>query len=196
MSAAEAAASALWQDPYCCAQGCVTGAWRAGACLCRKRRLPFRCRKHRREILRSRPCGQEFSGIQGISGRPGLERGTRRPGAFRPRATRPCRACPGRKGKDVIGLTETCEIRPLLYMAGGEPVFGEKMTRPCRLEHGSFQGWKTPGAEMWPARARLFTTGDAIPVGSEIACGSDRYVVSVCQEMKGRGCHHLEVMLQ
>ena len=96
----------------------------------------------------------------------------------------------------MIGLTETCEIRPLLYMAGGEPVFGEKMTRPCRLEHGSFQGWKTPGAEMWPARARLFTTGDTIPVGSEIRCGSDKYVVSACQEMKGQRCHHLEVMLQ
>ena len=95
----------------------------------------------------------------------------------------------------MLGMTDMCRVRPLEYMASGEPVYGPWEVRKCRLEPAAFVSG-TRGVESIPARARLFALGNAIPVGSEVECRGERYTVSSCEEMRAIGAHHLEVYLQ
>lgn len=97
-------------------------------------------------------------------------------------------------------FTQTAVIEPFLHMGDGEPVFGARETRACRMERG--KNLRTIGkgssgdVEEIAAHARMFCTGSEIPSRSKITCEGQEFTVINCSVMNGFADNHLEVYLE
>ena len=96
-------------------------------------------------------------------------------------------------------LSTTCRVRPYLREGAGESVYGEWEEHRCRLE--PVQTWHTVQVnargivEEIPVKARMFLTGAAIPVLSEVEAGGLRMRALTVSPMWGITQSHVEVEL-
>ena len=97
-------------------------------------------------------------------------------------------------------LTEEITIEPFVRVGGGQIVYGEKETRPCRIEPAPNTKvvYKNPHGALAEtvASATVFCEGEEIPVNSKVYCNGHEMRVIKCALMRGFGQHHLEVSLE
>lgn len=97
-------------------------------------------------------------------------------------------------------LRQTASITPWVRYAGGEDIYGEPETRPCRLQRTRDleHTYKNPagGMDQVLARAIMFCQGEPIPERSKVTVNGEEYIVLECYRAFGFGEHHLEVKLQ
>ena len=101
-------------------------------------------------------------------------------------------------GLIALLLNQECTVRPYIRMGGGEPLFGEEETRPCRLERGQHQVCfrrDSGQTDQVEARARLFCEGGEIPPGSRVTCEGESYTVANCVGYRRFDLDHQEVYL-
>ena len=96
-------------------------------------------------------------------------------------------------------FTQTATIKPFIRQGAGKPIYGPVETRSCRIQMGAnmMTTYKNPSGQIdqIEARAKMFCTGDAIPVDSIVTYDGTDYVVTQCSIMRGFGVSHLEVYL-
>ena len=97
-------------------------------------------------------------------------------------------------------LTEEIIIEPYVRMGGGQIIYGEAETRPCRIEPAPKTKvvYKNPHGSLveTTAGALVFCEGDAIPINSRVTVKGHEMRVIQCSLMRGFGRHHLEVSLE
>ena len=97
-------------------------------------------------------------------------------------------------------FTQEVKIRPFVRDGSGIPIYGEPETRKCRIEFGVKLNRSGHGAsgtvESVPAGARMFCTGDPIPMRSIVTYKDRDFTVNGCNIMRGFASSHLEVSLE
>ena len=96
-------------------------------------------------------------------------------------------------------FNQECVIHPFIRHGGGETIYGEDETRPCRLEEGKHlrTTYKNPNGqiEQVEARAKLFCEGEEIPTSSIVTCDGKSYIVVDCHGARGFFLNHQEAYL-
>ncbi len=102
-------------------------------------------------------------------------------------------------------LRDKVTITPYLRQGNGEPIYGEKETRKCRMQRGLHMRttYKHPSGEVvqTTAKAKMWCRGREIPTGSAVSY-TDKYgythemTVIDCVTMEGFTQDHLEVTLE
>lgn len=99
-----------------------------------------------------------------------------------------------------MGMLPTrCRVRPYLREGAGESLYGDWEERRCRLEPAP--AWHTVRVECRgiieeiPVKARMFLSGSAIPVLSEVEAGGVRMRALAVSTMWGMTQSHVEVEL-
>ena len=102
----------------------------------------------------------------------------------------------------IIGafLNQEVTIRPFERFGGGKAIYGEAQTRSCRCEFGfkTKVVYKNPAGSIveTTSGALMFCEGDMIPVNSEAVCDGRVMRVIQCEQMRGLGPSHMEVLLE